>query len=170
MSRIGYVLKRIGKMDFKRMNETANMLHKKTGKSKIWLFADMAKCAAKYNAGYMDYKIAEMYKLNDAQKRTVITRGLSNEIVRRMNDKAYWHFFDDKTEFKVTAGDVFYLPYQSIYTMYIHTDDYKFIFCDFQFVQTEARYGVLFQNQKQKNRNLLCLTYKKASRHQCAEK
>ena len=51
MSRIGYVLKRIGKMDFKRMNETANMLHKKTGKSKLWLFADMAKCAAKYNAG-----------------------------------------------------------------------------------------------------------------------
>jgi hypothetical protein len=102
MSRIGYVLKRIGKMDFKRMNETADMLHRKTGKSKIWLFADMAKCAAKYNAGYMDYKIAEMYKLNDAQKRTVITRGLSNEIVRRMNDKAYWHFFDDKTEFNQT--------------------------------------------------------------------
>ena len=102
MSRIGYVLRRIGKMDFKKMNETANMLHKKTGKSKLWLFADMAKCAAKYNAGYMDYKIAEMYKLNDAQKRTVITRGLSNEIVRRMNDKAYWHFFDDKTEFNQT--------------------------------------------------------------------
>ena len=59
--------------------------------------------------------------------------------------------FDDKTEFKVTAGDVFYLPYQSIYTMYIHTSDYKFIFCDFQFVETEAKYGVLFQNQKQKN-------------------
>ena len=27
--------------------------------------------------------------------------------------------FDDKTEFKVTAGDVFYLPYQSIYIVYI---------------------------------------------------
>ena len=31
--------------------------------------ADMAKCAAKYNAGYVDYKIAEMYRLNDAQQR-----------------------------------------------------------------------------------------------------
>ena len=99
MSRITYVLKRIGKMDFSRMRDTARMLHKKTGKPTLWLLADMARCAAKYNAGYMDYKIAEMYKLNDAQRRTVITRGISNEIVRRMNDKAYWHHFDDKTQF-----------------------------------------------------------------------
>lgn len=33
------------------------------------------------------------------QRKTVITRGISNDIVRRMNDKAYWHFFDDKTQF-----------------------------------------------------------------------
>ncbi|MBE5787372.1 MAG: hypothetical protein E7324_07510 [Clostridiales bacterium] len=99
MGRLSYVLKRIRKMDFGRMRETAKMLHKKTGKSTLWLLADMARCAAKYNAGYIDYKIAEMYRLNDAQRRSVITRGISNEIVRRMNDKAYWHFFDDKTQF-----------------------------------------------------------------------
>ncbi|MBR3740099.1 MAG: hypothetical protein IKN04_06495, partial [Clostridia bacterium] len=99
MSRITYVFKRIGKMDFARMKDTAAMLHKKTGKPTFWLLADMGKCALKYNAGYMDYKIAEMYRLNDAQRRTVITRGISNDIVRRMNDKAYWHFFDDKTQF-----------------------------------------------------------------------
>ena len=61
--------------------------------------ADMAKCAAKYNAGYVDYKIAEMYRLNDAQRATQITRGISNNIVARMNDKKFWHFFDNKTEF-----------------------------------------------------------------------
>ncbi len=102
MSKISYVMKRAGKMDFSRMQETARMLHKKTGKPTAWLLADMAKCAVKYNAGYMDYKIAEMYRLNDAQRRTVITRGISNDIVRRMNDKAYWHFFDDKAEFNTT--------------------------------------------------------------------
>lgn len=102
MSRLSYVFKRVGKMDFTRMRETARMLHKKTGKPTAWLLMDMARCAAKYNAGYMDYKIAEMYRLNDAQRRTVITRGISNDIVRRMNDKAYWHFFDDKTQFNTT--------------------------------------------------------------------
>ena len=40
-----------------------------------------------------------MYKLNDEQRKTVITRGISNEIVRRMNPKEYWHFFDDKAQF-----------------------------------------------------------------------
>ena len=99
MSRLSYVIKRVGKMDFSRMMDTAKMLHKKTGKPTAALLADMGRCAVKYNAGYMDYKIAEMYRLSDAQRRTVITRGISNEIVRRMNDKAYWHFFDDKTQF-----------------------------------------------------------------------
>ena len=40
-----------------------------------------------------------MYKLNDEQRKTVITRGISNEIVRRMNPKEYWHLFDDKAQF-----------------------------------------------------------------------
>ena len=99
MGRLSYVIKRAMKMDYKAMLRTANMLHKKTGKSRLWLMADMAKCAAKYNAGYVDYKIAEMYRLNDAQRATQITRGVSNSIVARMNDKKFWHFFDDKTEF-----------------------------------------------------------------------
>ena len=59
--------------------------------------------------------------------------------------------FNDKIEFNASEGDVFYLPYRSVYTMFIHTSDYKFIFCDFQFAEADARYGVLYQNQKQKN-------------------
>ena len=77
----------------------AGMLRKPSGKSRLWLLADMLRCALKYNAGYVDYKIAQMYRLNDAQRKTQITRGLSNQIVRRMNDKAYWYLFDDKATF-----------------------------------------------------------------------
>ena len=105
MSKITFAIKRALKMDWKRMWQTAGMLEKKSGKSRLWLLCDMLKCAVKYNAGYMDYKIAAMYKLNDAQRRTVITRGISNSIVRRMNDKAYWHFFDDKAEFNTLFAD-----------------------------------------------------------------
>ena len=99
MGKLSYALKRARKMDYRAMFKTADMLHKKTGKSRVWLMADMAKCAAKYNAGYVDYKITEMYRLNDAQRATQITRGISNSIVARMNDKKFWHFFDNKTEF-----------------------------------------------------------------------
>ena len=81
------------------MWKTTALLKKKSGKGRLWLLADMLKCAIKYNAGYVDYKIAQMYRLNEEQRKTVITRGISNEIVRRMNPKEYWHFFDDKAEF-----------------------------------------------------------------------
>jgi hypothetical protein len=81
------------------MWKTTALLKERSGKPRIWLLCDMLHCAVKYNAGYIDYKIAQMYKLSDAQRRTVITRGISNGIVRRMNPKSYWHFFDDKTEF-----------------------------------------------------------------------
>ncbi len=81
------------------MYRTAGMLTKKSGKNRLWLMADMARCAVKYNAGYVDYKIAEMYRLNDQQRRTQITRGISNSIVSRMNNKKFWHFFDNKDEF-----------------------------------------------------------------------
>ena len=99
MSKLSFFFKRLVRMDFGRMWETTALLKERSGKSRLWLLADMLRCAVKYNAGYMDYKIAQMYNLNDAQRRTVITRGVSNSIVRRMNDKAYWHYFDDKTQF-----------------------------------------------------------------------
>ena len=99
MSKLSFFFKRLVRMDWKRMWETTGVLKERSGRSRIWLLCDMLRCALKYNAGYIDYKIAAMYKLNDAQRRTVITRGVSNSIVRRMNDKAYWHYFDDKTQF-----------------------------------------------------------------------
>ena len=105
MSRLSYMLKRAMKMDYRAMLKTANMLHEKSGRSRIWLLGDMVKCAAKYNAGYIDYKIAEMYRLDDAQRKTQITRGISNSIVARMNDKKFWHFFDNKTEFNELFRD-----------------------------------------------------------------
>ena len=94
-----YFRKRLMKMDWKAMWKTTGLLKKRSGKSRIWLMTDMLKCGIRYNAGYIDYKIAQMYRLNDDQRKTVITRGISNEIVRRMNPKEYWHTFDDKAEF-----------------------------------------------------------------------
>ena len=99
MSKLSFFFKRLVRMDFHKMWKTTAFLKQRSGKSRLWLLCDMLRCAIQFNAGYMDYKIAEMYRLTDEQKKTVITRGLSNTIVRRMNDKAYWHFFDDKATF-----------------------------------------------------------------------
>jgi len=105
MSRITYMLKRLFLMDYKAMWKTTQLLKERSGKSRLWLLADMFRCAVKYNAGYVDYKIAQMYRLNDAQRKTVITRGISNNIVRRMNPKDSWHFFDDKAQFNTLFAE-----------------------------------------------------------------
>ncbi|MCR4707846.1 MAG: hypothetical protein K5746_07855 [Clostridiales bacterium] len=105
MPSVSFLIRRAMRMDRKALHSTVELLHKKTGKSRSWLAFDMLKCARLYGAGYIDYKIAEMYRLTDAQRETVITRGKSNEIVARMNDKAFWHFFDNKCEFNRLFAD-----------------------------------------------------------------
>ena len=93
------MLDRLTKMDYKRMWSVTATVSERSSISRPRLMVDMLVCAAKYNAGYMDYMIARMWEQNDAQRRTVLTRGINNLIVRRMNDKADWHAFDDKAAF-----------------------------------------------------------------------
>lgn len=45
----------------------------------------------------------------------------------------------DGTTFTANAGDVLYLANKAIYTMYIHTEDYRYIYCDFEFIEPENR-------------------------------
>ena len=105
MANIGFLVKRAAQMDWKAMWKTTALLKERSGKSRPWLLKDMLVCAVKYNAGYMDYKIAQFYRLNDAQRKTQITRGISNTIVRRMNPKESWHFFDDKSTFNTLFAE-----------------------------------------------------------------
>ena len=105
MSRLKFLLQRLVRMDYQAMWKTTKLLKERSGKSRLWLLYDMLACAVRYNAGYVDYKIAQFYRLSDAQRRTQITRGISNNIVKRMNDKEYWHFFDSKAEFNTLFSE-----------------------------------------------------------------
>ena len=88
MNNIKYILTRLTKMNYKAMLNKVNEVHKKTGNSRISIILDMAKCARKYGAGYMDYDLFEMYDLTDAQRDTYITRGRNNNLIEKYNNKA----------------------------------------------------------------------------------
>lgn len=105
MGKLAYLLGRVRRMDFGAMWRTAKQLRAKAGRSQLWLLADMVRCAIQYGAGYVDYKIAEMYRLTPAQRETQITRAASNRIVAKMNDKAYWGHFDDKARFNALFSE-----------------------------------------------------------------
>ncbi len=99
MGKIGYLLKRIKSMDYNKMFTTINEIKEKTNKNKISIFFDIIYCGIKYQAGYMDYKLYEMYNLNKKQRATIITRGINNSIVKKYNNPAFTKYFSDKILF-----------------------------------------------------------------------
>lgn len=96
MGKLKYVIKRIFKMHYKKYFSVINNLHKITGKSRIYLLFDTIICGFKYQAGYMDYQLFEMYKMNSKERKTVLTRGKSNAIVKKYNNKDYIKYFENK--------------------------------------------------------------------------
>ena len=105
MANIQYLIGRIIRMDYKNLIRIINRIQKKTGKSKISIFRDMKDCAVKYGAGYSDYDLFEMYRLNDLQRDTYITRGRNNELIKKYNDPSYDHLFRNKVEFNTLFKD-----------------------------------------------------------------
>lgn len=52
--------------------------------------------------------------------------------------------FQDGQSFTVNEGDILYLAYRSDYIMYIHTENYRFIFCDFEFDGEDPRKSAVY--------------------------
>ena len=61
------------------------------------------------------------------------------------------YHFDDGTKFTANTGDVLYLPYKAVYTMYVRTDRYRFIFCDFEFNFDPLRKPDVYSYENLKN-------------------
>ena len=99
MGKIKYLFKRIIKLDYKNMIKIAKAIGKKTNKNSFLIFIDMIKCGFKYQAGYYDYQEFEFYNLNEEERKTYLTRGKNNEIIKKFNDKASFYKFENKIVF-----------------------------------------------------------------------
>lgn len=105
MKKLNYLIKRIFNMDYKRFFHTIDEVKEKNGKSKIFIFFDIVYCGLKYQAGYLDYLLFEMYKLNKSQRRTVLTRGINNAYIKKYNNPNYTYLFREKQEFNKMFKD-----------------------------------------------------------------
>lgn len=99
MKKLIYLGKRIIHLNYKSFFKTIKQVHYKTGKSRIYIFFDMVYCGLKYQAGYVDYNLFEMYDMTKEERKTVITRGINNQILKKCNNPAYFHIFHNKNEF-----------------------------------------------------------------------
>lgn len=99
MGKIKYLFKRIAKIDYKNMFKIAKAISTKTKKNFFLIVIDMIRCGINYQAGYYDYQEFEFYNLNSEERKTYLTRGKNNEIIKRFNKKSSFHKFEDKVEF-----------------------------------------------------------------------
>ena len=110
--RIKYLIKRIFKLNYSQMFKIAKKISKKINKNQLSIVSDMIQCGIKYQAGYYDYQEFEFYLLNDNQRKTYLTRGKNDAIVKKYNQKEFWYKFDDKTVFNEIFKD--YIKRKSI--------------------------------------------------------
>ena len=96
---IKFLVKRLAKFNFSNMMNTAKRISGKTHSNIIFVLIDIIYCGFKYQAGYNDYLEFEFYNLNSKQRKTYLTAGKNNSIIKKYNDKSYWHVFDNKIEF-----------------------------------------------------------------------
>ena len=99
MPSLNYLVKRLFDMNYQSMFERVDSVSKKSGKSKFTTFCDMVWCGIRYGAGYVDYDVIGFYKLTSAQRKTMLTRGINNKFVKKLNEREYWHLFNNKNEF-----------------------------------------------------------------------
>lgn len=105
MSKLGYIVRCVTRMDYSNLIKTVNRTHKKSGKGRIPLFVDIVKCGFKYGAGYMDYELMEWWTLNEKQRATYVTRGINNSMIRICNKPEAYHLLHNKDEFNELFAD-----------------------------------------------------------------
>ncbi len=99
MKKIKYLIKHIFYMDYKSFLKAINRISKEIHKSKIFILIDIIKCVIKYQAGYVDYELFEMYKMTDEERKTVITGGKNTALIREYNNPEYIKYFNSKLKF-----------------------------------------------------------------------
>lgn len=105
MSKIGYLLRCIKNMDYGALFKTVDEVHGLSGKNRVGLFFDVVYCGLRYGAGYKDYRLNEWWTLNGKQRKTYVTRGINNSIIKKCNDPAYYHVLNNKIDFNEYFGE-----------------------------------------------------------------
>lgn len=99
MGKLGTLVRRVAGGSFKRMNNQIQLVHDETGKNRVGLFFDMMWCIFRYSVGYQDYRVFGFAGIHGKKRRTFMTMNDNLFISHKLNDKEYFHYFDNKFEF-----------------------------------------------------------------------
>jgi len=128
MGKLKFVIRRLFDMNYKAMFNKIDEIHKETGINRIKLFFDVIYCGFKYQAGYMDYWLFKMYELSKDQRKTILTRGINNSLIKKYNNYDYKCYFENKDKFnekfkKYVKRDWLYLDDYKSFSKFISNKD-----------------------------------------------
>ncbi len=98
MADFDYIKNRIKNMSISSMLSAARSVRDRSDISTVHTLVDMANCGLRYSAGYTDYLNCGFETKSAAERREVITRGVNNGYVRRMNSRDLDSCFNDKRQ------------------------------------------------------------------------
>ncbi len=99
MGKAKYLVKRVFRIDYGRLFRTIRQTADASGRSRLYIAFDMLRCAVRYTAAPADYALFEFWALTPDQRKTYVTRGMNDRLVKKYNDRSLWHIFDNKNEF-----------------------------------------------------------------------
>lgn len=99
MRKVRIFIERVRSMSFKRMFRMIKQIHKEYNKNSLIIFIDMVFCALTDNIGYQDYRVFGFANVKLKDRKTFLNMTKNLELVRRVNDKASYETYRDKTLF-----------------------------------------------------------------------
>ncbi|SCI71274.1 sugar-transfer associated ATP-grasp domain-containing protein [Intestinibacter bartlettii] len=82
-----------------QINNVSIEISKKTSIKKQKIIYDIIKCSIKYSASPNNYKKFKFYELDDDKRKTYITNGDSEKLIKKYNDNKYRDIFENKILF-----------------------------------------------------------------------
>lgn len=83
MRKIKYLFKIIGEIS------------ERTKKRKISLFFDILYCCLRYKASFKDYDLFDMVSLTNFERKTILTKGINNDFIKKYNNPKYVRNFNN---------------------------------------------------------------------------
>ena len=114
MGKANYIVSRLKKMNISSMTQLAGKVSERSGKNKAAVLLDMCWCGLRYQAGYTDYELFAMERANARQRRTYVTRGVNDKLVKRFNDAGSRHIFVNKDEFNEIFSEFLHRDWMKI--------------------------------------------------------
>lgn len=111
MNKLNYIIKLSKKLNYKEMYLIACRIGREENRKAFLIFIDMMYCGIIYGAGYHDYDAFGFINLTKKERKTYLTRGKNNKLVRLCNDRDYCFLYDLKNEFNQLFHDELHRDY-----------------------------------------------------------